>query len=107
MKRADRSIKGHRIRSKAPDPSAALAGSDNWATISLWLASVRRTQQSAWDGTSGLALCAATNIEEIEAASIGWRSPAATIGKNGLADRARVYHHAHALGLFQKRQRRA
>lgn len=42
---------------------------------------------------------------EIESAFIGWRSPAAIAEEYGLADRASVYRHAHALGLFQKRQR--
>ncbi len=44
--------------------------------------------------------------EEIEAAFIGWRSPAAIAEEYGVADRASVYRHAHALGLFQKRQRK-
>ena len=43
--------------------------------------------------------------EEIEAAFVGWRSPTAIAEEYGLADRASVYRHAHALGLFQKRQR--
>ena len=43
--------------------------------------------------------------EEIESAFIAWRSPAVIAEEYGLADRASVYRHAHALGLFQKRQR--
>ena len=50
-------------------------------------------------------MCAHEQREEIEAAYIGWRSPAAIAEEYGLADRASVYRHAHALGLVQKRQR--
>jgi len=50
-------------------------------------------------------VCAHQQREEIKAAFIGWRSPAAIAEEYGLADRASVYRHAHALGLFQKRQR--
>jgi len=50
-------------------------------------------------------VCAHQQREEIEGAFIGWRSPAAIAEEYGLADRASVYRHAHALGLFQKRQR--
>ena len=41
-------------------------------------------------------------IEEIEGDFISWRSPAAIATEYGLADRASVYRHAHALGLFDK-----
>jgi hypothetical protein len=34
-----------------------------------------------------------------------WRSPAAIAEEYSLSDRASVYRHAHALGLFPKRQR--
>jgi len=50
-------------------------------------------------------VCAHDQREEIEAAFIGWKSPAAIAEEYGLADRASVYRHAHALGLFPKRQR--
>lgn len=50
-------------------------------------------------------VCAHKQREEIEAAFVGWRSVAAIAEEYGLADRASVYRHAHALGLFQKRQR--
>src|SRR5664279_1149618 len=50
-------------------------------------------------------VCAHQQREEIEAAFIGWRSPAAIAEEFGLADRTSVYRHAHALGLFPKRQR--
>src|SRR5271167_3932354 len=42
---------------------------------------------------------------DIENAFVGWRSPAAIAEEYGLADRASVYRHAHALGLFEKRRR--
>jgi len=50
-------------------------------------------------------VCAHQQREEIEAAFIGWRSPASIAEEYGVADRASVYRHAHAFGLFQKRQR--
>jgi hypothetical protein len=50
-------------------------------------------------------VCAHQQREEIESAFIGWRSPATIAADYGLADRASVYRHAHALGLFPKRQR--
>jgi hypothetical protein len=50
-------------------------------------------------------VCAHQQRAEIEGAFIAWRSPAAIAEEYGLADRASVYRHAHALGLFQKRQR--
>ena len=70
------------------------------------------THQRITDATVSLgrhqrncSICAHQQREEIEAAFIGWRSPAAIAEEYGLADRASVYRHAHALGLFQKRQR--
>jgi len=50
-------------------------------------------------------VCRHAQREEIETAFIGWRSPAAIAEEYGLADRASVYRHAHALGLFPKRQK--
>ena len=50
-------------------------------------------------------VCGHERREEIEAAFIGWRSPAAIAEEFGLADRASVYRHAHALGMFPKRQK--
>jgi hypothetical protein len=47
-------------------------------------------------------ICAHPQIEEIEGDFISWRSPAAIATEYGLADRASVYRHAHALGLFDK-----
>jgi hypothetical protein len=50
-------------------------------------------------------VCAHPKRTEIEAEFVAWRSPAAVAQEYGLADRASVYRHAHALGLFAKRQR--
>ncbi len=50
-------------------------------------------------------VCAHKQREELENAFISWRSPAAIAEEFGLSDRASVYRHAHALGLFPKRQR--
>ena len=36
---------------------------------------------------------------------MAWRSPASIATEYGLSDRTSVYRHAHALGLFTKRQR--
>src|SRR5271169_5183575 len=50
-------------------------------------------------------ICAHKKREEIEAEFVAWVSPA-TIAKDfRLADRATVYRHAHAFGLFEKRRR--
>ena len=50
-------------------------------------------------------MCHHEQREEIESAFIYWRSPAAIAEEYSLSDRASVYRHAHALGLFPKRQR--
>lgn len=50
-------------------------------------------------------VCAHLRCVEIESDFISWRSPAAIAEEYGLADRASVYRHAHALGLFTKRRR--
>ena len=50
-------------------------------------------------------MCHHEKREEIESGFIAWRSPAALTEEYGLADRSSVYRHAHALGLFPKRQR--
>lgn len=50
-------------------------------------------------------VCAHSRREEIERDFVDWRSPAAIAQEYGLADRASVYRHAHALDLFSKRQR--
>jgi hypothetical protein len=50
-------------------------------------------------------ICVHAQRVDIEAEFIAWRSPAALAQQYGLGDRASVYRHAHALGLFAKRQR--
>ena len=50
-------------------------------------------------------ICAHAEREEIESRFVAWQSPAAIAGEYGLADRTSVYRHAHALGLFGRRQR--
>jgi len=50
-------------------------------------------------------VCCHDRCTEIEADFISWRSPAAIAKEYGLADRTRVYRHAHAFNLFAKRQR--
>ena len=51
------------------------------------------------------AVCAHPEREEIETRFLSWQSPATIAQEYGLADRSSVYRHAHALGLFPKRQR--
>jgi hypothetical protein len=50
-------------------------------------------------------VCAHTSREEIERDFVNWVSPAAIAKHYKLANRTSVYRHAHALGLFPKRQR--
>jgi hypothetical protein len=50
-------------------------------------------------------ICAHAQREEIERDFINWRSPEAIAKSYKLANRASVYRHAHAYGLFSKRQR--
>jgi hypothetical protein len=50
-------------------------------------------------------ICSHAQREEIEADFISWCSPVAIASDYGLSDRASVYRHAHAVGLFAKRQR--
>src|ERR1035438_8697413 len=50
-------------------------------------------------------VCGHQQRDEIESAFVGWRSPAAIAEEYELADRASVYRHARALGLFPKRQK--
>jgi hypothetical protein len=50
-------------------------------------------------------MCAHPQCAEIEAAFVSWRNPAVIAQEFGLADRTTIYRHAHALGLFEKRQR--
>jgi hypothetical protein len=50
-------------------------------------------------------VCSHPKCAEMEADFVSWRSPEVIAQEFGLADRASVYRHAHALGLFPKRQR--
>ena len=50
-------------------------------------------------------VCGHPKCAEIDADFVSWRSPGAIAQEYGLADRASIYRHAHALGLFAKRQR--
>lgn len=50
-------------------------------------------------------ICKHEERESIERDFVGWRSPATIAEEYQLSNRATVYRHAHALGLFVKRQR--
>jgi hypothetical protein len=50
-------------------------------------------------------VCRHSKCAEIETDFITWRSPAAIAKEYRLSDRSSIYRHAHALGLFAKRQR--
>ena len=50
-------------------------------------------------------ICAHPQREEIERDFVNWRSPASITKHYGLRNRSSVYRHAHAIGLFPKRQR--
>jgi hypothetical protein len=50
-------------------------------------------------------VCAHKYREEIEREFISWTSPKVIAKTYGLRDRTAVYRHAHAFGLFPKRQR--
>ncbi len=50
-------------------------------------------------------VCSHPKRVEVEAEFVSWRSPGVISQEYGLADRASIYRHAHALGLFAKRQR--
>lgn len=50
-------------------------------------------------------VCKHPACAEIEAEFVAWESPATITAQHGIADRATVYRHAHALGLFEKRRR--
>lgn len=49
-------------------------------------------------------VCSHPQREEIERAFVNWTSVAALAEEYRLADRTSVYRHAHAFGLFAKRQ---
>jgi len=50
-------------------------------------------------------ICAHPQRDEIERDFVNWRSPASITKQYGLRNRSTVYRHAHAVGLFPKRQR--
>lgn len=50
-------------------------------------------------------ICAHPERKEIEREFVSWCSPTRIVKEYNLADRAGVYRHAHAFGLFAKRQR--
>jgi hypothetical protein len=50
-------------------------------------------------------ICKHADRAAIEQCFISWESPTAIAKEYGLSDRATVYRHAHAFGLFAKRQR--
>jgi hypothetical protein len=50
-------------------------------------------------------ICSHPQRQEIEQDFIAWASPAKIAQDFGLPDRSSVYRHAHALGLFRRRQR--
>ncbi len=50
-------------------------------------------------------VCTHPDCAEIETAFVAWESAATISAQHGIADRASVYRHAHALGLFEKRRR--
>jgi hypothetical protein len=50
-------------------------------------------------------ICRHPRRNEIEHDFVGWCSPAEITKRYKLRDRSTVYRHAHALGLFAKRQR--
>lgn len=53
----------------------------------------------------GCRICANPNREEIELDFIAWKSPTKIAFEYKLQNRATVYRHAHAVGLFPKRAR--
>ena len=50
-------------------------------------------------------ICAHQHRDEIEREFINWTGVKAIAKEFGLTDRTAVYRHAHAFGLFSKRQR--
>jgi hypothetical protein len=50
-------------------------------------------------------ICSHPKRAEIETGFENWESPATLAAEHGLADRASIYRHAHALNLFEKRKR--
>lgn len=58
-----------------------------------------------WRHVAECKICAHPQRDEIEQDFINWRSPASIAKQYGLRNRSSVYRHAHAKGLFAKRQR--
>ena len=54
---------------------------------------------------AGCKICAHAQRDEIEQDFVNWRGPAEIARAYKLSDRSSVYRHAHALGLFARRQR--
>jgi hypothetical protein len=50
-------------------------------------------------------ICSHPKCAEIETGFENWESPVTLAAEYGLADRASIYRHAHALNLFEKRKR--
>jgi len=50
-------------------------------------------------------ICKHPRRNEIELAFVGWESPRAIAREFRLGNRSTIYRHAHAFGLFPKRQR--
>ena len=55
--------------------------------------------------SAGCKICAHELREEIERDFVSWHGPAEIAKTYHLRDRATIYRHAHALGLFPRRQR--
>jgi len=55
--------------------------------------------------TRACSVCLHPQRAEIEAEFVSWASPSAIAKQYQLSDRSSVYRHAHATGLFAKRQR--
>ena len=50
-------------------------------------------------------ICAHPQKEQIEADFVSWRSAVVIAEEHQLGDKVSIYRHAHAFGLFAKRQR--
>jgi hypothetical protein len=60
---------------------------------------------SYWPNEAECKICLHARRGEIESDFVNWRSPASIAKEYGLKNRSSVYRHAHAFGLFSKRQR--
>jgi hypothetical protein len=68
-------------------------------------ASCSAKQINAGRHAANCGICAHPRRQEIEFEFVSWRSSAEIARKYRLSDRSTVYRHAHAFGLFAKRQR--